>query len=329
MSEAWVDVRWHLDGLRAVILENQFLRVVVLPEVGARIYQLTYKPHDEALIWNHPRIRPTKVPFGARYDDAWCGGWDKTFPNSDPGAINGEMYPDHGEVCFAEWDFEARRNRETAFARFCCRTRISDVWFEKTLALRAGEAKVRITYFLRNESGTVLPILWNLHAAMVVSEYHRVEFPSMKVRREPCYPGTLGAAPLEFDWPEVDTPSGPMDLGSVPPVSERGLLFFYGLDLTEGWCGVTNTRSGLACGFAFDRSVFRSCWLFASYGAWRNLNVAVLEPSTGHPCKIEDAIHGGTCAHLEPGQELRTSIVFSVTKRISRIRSISSEGEIR
>ena len=82
MRKALVDAYWHFHGLRAVILENEFLRVVVLPEAGARIVHLIYKPHDVNLLWNNPRVKPARLPFGVGYDNAWCGGWDELFPNN-------------------------------------------------------------------------------------------------------------------------------------------------------------------------------------------------------------------------------------------------------
>ena len=48
---------WSYLGLRAVVLENQFLRAVVLPEAGAKIWQITYKPHDADLLWEQSANR--------------------------------------------------------------------------------------------------------------------------------------------------------------------------------------------------------------------------------------------------------------------------------
>ena len=43
-------------------------------------------------------------------------------------------------------------------------------------------------------------------------------------------------------------------------------------------------------GLTFPASTFPSCWLFASFGGWRNHNVAILEPSTTYPFELEKAI---------------------------------------
>ena len=328
MFPARVDTSWTKHDLRTVILENSLLRVVILPEVGARIHQLIFKPLDINLLWNHPRIAPERIPFGARYDDVWPGGWDELFPNNEPGVINGELFPDHGEIWSVNWDTETAESANEASASFHCRTRISDVSIRKTIALCSGEPKVHVSYSLKNESGIAVPLLWNLHVAMDVSEHHRIEFPPMKVRVEPFFPGTLTEAEAESSWPFVKLPQGQVDLRRVPPATEKKLHFFYGLGLAEGWCGVTNTQLGLACGLSFDRSVFPCCWLFGSFGGWRNLNVAVLEPSTGYPFNMESAMQNKTCAWLEAGQIIETSVIFGVAQGLSSINTISPDGEI-
>jgi len=328
MFQARVDTSWTKDDLRTVILENSLLRVVILPEAGARIYHLVYKPLDTDLLWKHPRIRPARLPFGARYDDVWPGGWDELFPNNEPGVINGELFPDHGEIWSVEWDSETAESADGVSASFYCRTRISDVSIKKTVSLRSGEPKVRVSYSLKNASGTAIPILWNLHVAMDVSEHHRIEFPPMKVRVEPTYPGTLVGAPDKSSWPLITGPQGTVDLRKVPPASKKKLHFFYGLNLAEGWCGVINTHLRLACGLSFDRSVFPCCWLFGSFGGWRNLNVAVLEPSTGYPFSMERAIQNKTCAWLDVGQVIETSVIFGVAEGLASISGISPQGDI-
>lgn len=328
MSNARLDKGWSFHGLKAVILQNSFLRAVVLPEVGARIYRLIYKPRDQGLLWNHPRIAPAKVPFGARYDDVWCGGWDELFPNNQECEINGEIFPDHGETWAVEWDWQAAESADEVSVTFYCRTRISDVAVRKTILLRSGEPRLRVAYVLENKSSVRIPMLWNLHVAMSVSENHRIEFPPMKVRAEPDYPGSLLGAPDESTWPMIATSSGPVDLRRVPPLSNPKLHFFYGVDLQEGWCGVTDTASRLAYGLAFDPSIFQSCWLFGSFGLWRNLQVAVLEPSTGYPFNLNQAVRDGTCGWLEAQQRIETSVVFSVAENLSGISAITHEGEI-
>src|SRR4051812_20407604 len=98
MAELSIDTHWTYRGLKAVILENRLLQVVVLPQVGAKLWQITYKPRAAELLWNNPRIAPSRLPIHSRYDDVWSGGWDELFPNDESAVIEGEQYPDHGEL---------------------------------------------------------------------------------------------------------------------------------------------------------------------------------------------------------------------------------------
>ena len=110
-----------------------------------------------------------------------------------------------------------------------------------------------------------------------------------------------------------------LDLRQVPDARSGAVHFFYGTELAAGWCGVTNRATGLAAGLRFDPEVFSSCWLFATHGGWRDLNVAVLEPATGYPYNMRAMIDGGQARRLAPGETLETSVLFSVQEGLRSI----------
>ena len=56
IAEKPVDRKW-----RAVWLENEFLRVMVLPELGGRIHVLQDKTNGYDLIYRQPSIKPALV----------------------------------------------------------------------------------------------------------------------------------------------------------------------------------------------------------------------------------------------------------------------------
>src|ERR1700676_4412266 len=70
-------------GLEAIAMENELLRVVVLPEAGAKVWQIHYKPLAADLLWNNPLLAPARQALYASYDDTWSGGWDELFPNDE------------------------------------------------------------------------------------------------------------------------------------------------------------------------------------------------------------------------------------------------------
>jgi hypothetical protein len=88
MSEMTFQSGPAVNGLRAVVLENKSLRVVVLPEAGAKVLQIRYKPLAADLLWNNPSLPPSRQPLHASYDDTWSGGWDELFPNDEGGSYS-------------------------------------------------------------------------------------------------------------------------------------------------------------------------------------------------------------------------------------------------
>ena len=92
-----------VEGLDAIEMENELLRLVVLPEAGAKVWQIHYKPLGADLLWNHPSLAPSRQALYASYDDTWSGGWDELFPNDEAGQLLGYNLPDHGELWTGEW----------------------------------------------------------------------------------------------------------------------------------------------------------------------------------------------------------------------------------
>jgi hypothetical protein len=133
-------------GLRVVTLENELLRVQILPEAGAKIWQITYLPLDTELLWNNPHISPAQHAIHAPYDDVWSGGWDELFPNDEEAVIRGKRYPDHGELWSAAWDAESFSFADRVGVTLRLQTPLSSVTVEKTIELRHGSAQLHFSH---------------------------------------------------------------------------------------------------------------------------------------------------------------------------------------
>ena len=312
MPELSVNTDWTFHGLKTVILENRFLEVVLLPEAGGKLWQITYKPLDSELLWNNPRIAPACLPIHSRYDDVWSGGWDELFPNDESTTIQGEPYPDHGELWTGRWHAEPLSRADEVGVTLRFTTPISSIAFEKTILLRKHSSTLRFEHRITNAGNAPFPFLWKLHPAFRVTPAHRLDFPPMNVELEPAFPGTLQNAPSKFRWPTVSRGGRSIDLRLVPKPEDRELFFFYGTDLEQGCCSITDTSTGLVSTLRFDTSVFPCAWLFASYGGWRNYNVAVLEPCTSYPINFEAAHSAGRTRTLKPGESLETEVSLAV-----------------
>ena len=79
-------------GYRTLFLENELLRVGVLLDKGADIFQFLHKPTDTDFLWRSPQglIRPRSAspPRGPRsraaFLDSYHGGWQEILPGGGP-----------------------------------------------------------------------------------------------------------------------------------------------------------------------------------------------------------------------------------------------------
>lgn len=328
MNELTLTPGLDLNGLKTFVVENRFLRIVVVPEAGAKIWQIVYKPLNVEILWNNSHVPAARHGIDTPYDDVWSGGWDELFPNDEPGPVNGYILPDHGELWTGDWHAEPVARPNAVGLHLRLQTPISNFLVERTLLLHDNRPCFEIQYRFTNQGSEAFPFLWKLHPAFAVSPHHRIDFPPMAVLREPEFPGTLGDAPPIFAWPHAPLGDTVLDLRQVPGVESQALHFFYGIGLATGWCGITNRSNRLGCALRFDPDVLSSCWLFASHGGWKDLNVAVLEPATGYPFQMQAMINGGRARWLAPGANLETSVLFSAAEGLTSIGGIDENGVI-
>jgi hypothetical protein len=101
--------------------------------------------------------------------------------------------------------------------------------------------------------------------------------------------------------------------------------FQYATELSEGWCALTHTIDRIGFALRFDRSIFSSCWLFATYGGWRDLYTVVLEPCTGYPVSVSEGVRTGTHRILKAGETVEcdvTALVFKGTSAADELASL-------
>lgn len=317
-----------LHGLRTIVMENSVVRIVVLPEAGGKIQQISYKPLDTDLLWNHATLLPARQPLHACYDDNWSGGWDELFPNDEVAMLDGAALPDHGELWTGEWNAELIEDGEQVGIHLQHETPITNCLVEKTVFLRPESAVFEVKYRLTNRGGAVVPFLFKLHPAFAVSACHRIDFPRMTAIREPAFPGTLNGAPQTFPWPYIVASGVDLDLRQVQDTSSKAVHFLYGTEMDSGWCGVTDRTKRLAAALRFDPEFFSCCWLFATYGGWRDLNVAVLEPATGFPFSLQTMMDEGRARSIGPGESLETRVLFSIQEGLTSIGGVDDDGHI-
>jgi hypothetical protein len=321
---------WSYRGLETLILDNGVLRVVVLPEIGGKVWQITDLATGRDLIWHNDRLRPHSLPLGTSYDDNFVGGWDELFPNDEPEMIAGEPYPDHGELWTAPWRYEPQPADDGAPARVVLTATgaVSGCRFTKMLELAPRARHLVIRHVIENTANRSLPFLWKQHLPVALEGHERVDVPARKSYIEDFGTPRGGRTGVTYDWPHLRTDSGDVLDMRATLESESGVAEFqYLTELTAGWCAVTRA-DGTGVALAFDTDVFSSCWLFATYGGWRGLNTLVLEPCTGVPVSVSAGHQAGTHRELAPGERMESTMVAAAYDGMAEVTSVDLDGRI-
>ncbi|MHB1293983.1 MAG: aldose epimerase family protein [Anaerolineae bacterium] len=327
---AHIDTNWRFHNLQVVRLESRTLCIDVLPEIGAKIYNLIHKPTDRNHLWHNPYLLPERTPFGADFDSSWSGGWDELVPNDLPRLVDGgELLPHHGEVWGqpAAWEI-VEKGPEVVSARFVTEGRVQRTRFEKTISLREGESFCRVHYRYSNLSPWPIDYVWNVHPAMVISPATRLDVPARRGlvegwREERFAGGT------EFQWPLVPAKDGrTIDLRHADPPEAAQAEQFYLTDVAEGWYAVTDTAAKVGFGLVFPRAVFPHVWLFRVCGGWRGLYTLILELSSGYPYDLDIARATGHCGHVLPGQTVDAEVLAVAYAGVTSVERILPDGTV-
>ena len=115
-------------SMRAVVLENEFLQVLVLPQKGAEIYSIRYKPLDIDPLLHYralqsPAPYPSTVPLeDGAFADVYDGGWQVMFPSGGgPNTALGTNFGRHGEAALLPWHWQIVEDKpEKISVRFFC-----------------------------------------------------------------------------------------------------------------------------------------------------------------------------------------------------------------
>ena len=278
--------------MREIVIENQWLRAVILPEVGAKIYDLLWKPAARRLLWRNRRVEPQVYPVEGIFDNYWCGGWDDCFPTCDPCTHGGEQYPGLGELRSLRWTVDRAESRRAMLSIF---GPISPVRVEKSVVLDADAPALRMRHTITNIGHRPIDFLWGTHPALNVSVGDRLRIPARKALVGEASTPAFGTAGSEYDWPLL--PDG-TDMSLVPAATGE-FCGHYATELEGGWYAVETPSAGSGFLLRFPLETCPVLWLWLNYGGYRGHYHVVAEPWTSRPVNLAEAVRLGTARRLE------------------------------
>jgi hypothetical protein len=340
---------WTYRGLKAVVLENSLVRIIVLADKGADIYSFVYKPTDTEFMWRTPwgvrdpalTVPPTGNP-GSVWLDYYHGGWQTAVPHGGyPDTVAGAEMGLHGDVNTIPWDVEVLCDTpESVSVRFRAKSVRTPFAIEKTLSLRPGSAMLQLDETLTNEGGESQDAVWLEHIAVgppFLSGDTRLYVPDCTVLTHPeaidanskLKPGHEGP------WPNVPLANGnDTDFSHIPPPSDRSLDMAYMTGMSEGWYALHNP-DGVGWAVSYPADVFKYLWFWRNfaggfgypwYGRCYNLG---LEPCTSfHNGGLKQAQENGTALLVAAGQSVSVTIHAGAFKGDGPVTRVTPAGGI-
>jgi hypothetical protein len=325
-----INTDWQYCNLQVLRLENEWVSVDILPELGGKIYSLIHKASGRNLLWQNPRLSPEKVPYGSSFDDHWCGGWDELLPNDLPrNAPGGDLLPDHGEFWAqtAEWTV-LRSSPQSGEVKLSLNGRVLPTRFEKTIILTASDPFVRIRYSFSNSGVDAFPFLWNIHPAMAIGPDTWLDVPADRGITE-TWRGEQFHTNTQFQWPYANTRiGGVVDLRQVESAEANTADMHYLVDVHDGWYAVTDQAAQVGLALRFPRQVFPHIWLFRTFGGWRGLHTLILEASSGYPYDLDIAAEQGTCGVMPAHGSLEVEVLAIPYDGVQSVAVVREDGGI-
>jgi galactose mutarotase-like enzyme len=336
------------EGYRCVALENQKLRVSILADKGADIYEFLYKPCDVDFMWRSwVGLRPwshrsptTPRPSGPHMD-YYEGGWQELFPNCGAMSLHqGAEIGQHGEVLLLPWSYSITKDEpDEVEVQFEVRTIRTPFHLVRRMALRGAEGVLYLNERATNEGGQAVDFTWGHHPALgwpFLEEGCRVDLPECRI-----------IAPAEFTpqnsrlkpdqnqaWPLATAADGAtVDLSRIPgpDAACQDMVFLDGI--TDGWYAVTNPKKKLGFGIRYPANIFKVLWYWQVYRGgidypwWGATYNIALEPCATMPVLSQSAVRGEALS-LEPGESLEAELLAVAYDGLESVSRVSETGKI-
>jgi hypothetical protein len=268
----------------AYTLESEQIQVLILPQCGAALASLIYKPLNKQILFQRPGDRYRTQPYDGVYTDGENAGIDDMFPTIDACSClqppwKGILLPDHGEVWSLPWNATIEEDGLTLSVHG---VRLP-YKLEKRIGFIAPDI-LRIDYSLTNYSPFPFDYLWAAHTMFNSEEGAEIVLPSgiKSVALTFSNKATPGKYGDQLDWPKTTLSNGnTRDLSQIRSISSNSVYKYYIQGpMPAGWCAARFHHSGYALGLSWTAERVPYLAVLPNEGGWDNTNSLYFEPST-------------------------------------------------
>jgi len=331
-------------GAQVAVLENEHLRVKVVPEKGSDIVEIFHKKRNLNLLYESPigfrrfgSVSAPSMTADSSFLDFYEGGWQDIVPN--PGLVSsnrGASWGMHGESSLVPWRAAVADKGEDAHLDLSTSLMRYPLRLEKTLTLAEGSSVLRIDEVVKNLGEQDIEFAWLQHIVFG----RPIVGPGMAVdmRAGSCtagaYKQTRLKSGVEFEWPAAPATDGSIvDMSKAPPSGSRYEDNLY-VTMKEPWYAIRNTTFGLTVGVSWDLKVFPSLWYWLNNGAidypwWgRSYNLGLEPSSSVTELGMQEYLGKGNALRLAEGESMKLGLRYAVAEGSSSVKRVDGEGRM-
>lgn len=294
-------------------LEDEALRVVVIPALGAKIVSIYDK--RAAFEWLVGPQRPlAPVIYDSSFIEQDMSGWDEMFPTINActypsaGDFAGIYLPDHGEVWALPWQMESQESSVIEL-------RVDGVALPYRLRRRLSlpsPGVLLLEYRLENKGFEPFDWLWAAHPQFVADEHTTIFLPENAREVVNVVAGEIwGAAGERYPWPQARSKDGrSWQLDRIRPPDKHDCRKFYlPPESPVSWTVLANQRWGCSLRMEWSSDELPYLGIWVDEGAYNPVPVVALEPSNGYYDSLQTAISNQRVGRIHPGAQRKWSLV--------------------
>jgi hypothetical protein len=297
-----------------VALENEVVRVVAVPSLGARVVSLVDRRTGREWLVQGELPEGSQVAAWASEDAVFGGadafGWDECLPTvapcSDPVDPMAPPLRDHGDQWGRATASHAAENELVASWR-------SPRWpYTLRRTIRLDGPIVTAGYDLAVGGDRPLPFLWSMHALLALEPGAAlVVEPAGAARLTHALGLDVVARSEAFAWPLLPTAAGGTTALDVVRGIEAGQAAKVYLDAALGGRVAARGVDGAELRFDWDREIAPTLGIWVDYGGWppgEARHQVALEPTTSPDDDLGSAVAAGRARVVEPGRPLAWTV---------------------
>jgi hypothetical protein len=242
-----------LRPFTAILLENRYLRLTILPELGGRLYECVFKPSEQNIFYRNHVVKPTRWGPLTREENWWlaAGGMEWAFPVNE-----------HGYEWGVSWSYSVESSSEGATVTVRDTTdprpRVS-----VQIGLAPDTAYFTIRPTIENPTGAAISYQYWTNAMLTLGS------PSVSANTEFFYPGD--EVVIHSTGPQSGLP-GERAVVNWPVWEGRDMSWYYNWhdwlgfflrDPSEDFVGAYNHDTGLGVARVYSGEAAPGVKLFA------------------------------------------------------------------